>query len=374
MLQNSKWRQRFSTIEWVSYIWLIYVPFNLLTYLPAKNWDDYFWMALGAAFVAIYIAVVEFPRSRVLTIPAELLICAVFSLVAINNYMIIFPAWQVPFILAQTVRGRRQARWFFLVYESIVVASFIRDGLATPGYLDWHSGDIVGAFFPLVSPWLAYFFAREVFAGRKVRQANRRLEAVVQRDERERIARDLHDTLGQSFSMITVKTELARKLLSKYPEQVAAELTDIEATSRDNLQLVRTIVNDLHQQSLSEVLVTQSQTLDAAGVSLMTFGESLAVQWPTVVQSELAPVVQEALTNVVRHARAGKVTVGFIRGRDGYEVTIQDDGEGHEFHRPGSNGLAGMHDRMVAVGGSFDIRTNRVGTIVTLRLPQGVSE
>lgn len=78
MLQNSKWRQRFSTIEWVSYIWLIYVPFNLLTYLPAKNWDDYFWMALGAAFVAIYIAVVEFPRYRVLTIPAELLICAVF--------------------------------------------------------------------------------------------------------------------------------------------------------------------------------------------------------------------------------------------------------------------------------------------------------
>ena len=83
----------------------------------------------------------------------------------------------------------------------------------------------------------------------------------MERNERERIARDLHDTLGQSFSMITLKTELAKKLLVKAPEKVAPELDEIEQTSRQNLQLVREIVNNLHEQSLTEVLLAQTRNL-----------------------------------------------------------------------------------------------------------------
>ncbi len=371
MLKSSRWRQRFSTLEWTSYIWLVYVPFNLLPYLPPRQPQDWLWLALGAVFVAVYIAVVELQRYRVFLIPMELMICAAFSLLALNNYMIIFPAWQVSFILAQTSRGRKSFRWFVGIYELVILASFIRFGLMTPSVTSWDSGELVGAIFPLVLPFMAYFFAREIFTSRTIRQTNRRLEAVVQRDERERIARDLHDTLGQSFSMITVKAELAKKLLIKAPERVGVELDDIQQTSRKNLQLVREIVNNLHQQSISEMLVTQSAALNAANVALVTFGEAEAEQWPTEIQATISAVLQEALTNVIRHAHAGKVTVGFNRQPVNYEVTVQDDGDGQLFERPGSNGISGMRNRISAIGGHITIHANRIGTLVTCQLPEG---
>ena len=176
----------------------------------------------------------------------------------------------------------------------------------------WHNGDVMGLVFPLLSPILAYTFSRSVERQRQLNQTNRRLKTIVERNERERIARDLHDTLGQSFSMITLKTELAKKLLVKAPEKVAPELDEIEQTSRQNLQLVREIVNNLHEQSLTEVLLAQTRNLAAPGVWTTTTGETQATKWPTTVQSCFAAVLVEAMTNVMRHAHAHEVRIDFV--------------------------------------------------------------
>lgn len=370
MLHNKVW-QWFRSHKWVSYIWLIYVPFNLLEYLPLKNEWDVIWVVMCAIFVVIYIMVVEFPHYRFISVPLEMLVGALFSIVSLNNYMIIFTAWQVPFILIQTVRGRRIFPWFLTLYEVIILISFVRYGLTMAGSFNWESDDVVGAIFPLISPVMAYFFSSQIFANRSIHQANQRLEAVIQRDERERIARDLHDTLGQSFSMITIKTELAKKLLVKAPDRVASELADIEATSRQNLQLVRSIVNNLHQQSLSEMLVEQNKALKTAEITLVTLGEAASMQWPTRVQNRLAAVIQEALTNVIRHAHAGQVVLTFSQENKQYKVVIQDDGNGHRYERRDSNGLLGMRQRMEEVQGTFSVTTNRIGTLVTLTMPRG---
>lgn len=367
----NKLKRQLSKIEWISYIWLIYVPINLTEFMPVKDLQDQLWLGLGGLFVLTYILVVEFPRYRQITIPVELGICGIFSLFASNNYMSIYPAWQIPFILAQTARGRRGFRWFVSVYELLIIASFVRAGLISPESFNLHNGQIIGAIFPMISPWMSYFFAKEIYANRAMRQKNRRLEALIQRDERERIARDLHDTLGQSFSMITVKTELAKKLLVKAPERVPAELDDIEATSRQNLQMVRTIVNDLHQQSLSEVLLLQGKALASANVALVTVGEAKAMQWPTEVQANFAAAIQEALTNVIRHAHAGRVTVSFREETGIYTVMIQDDGDGKHYEREQSNGVAGMKSRLASVNGDFMIASNRIGTLVTMKIPEG---
>ena len=364
-------KRQLSKIEWISYIWLIYVPVNLTEFMPVKDLQDWLWLGLGGLFIFAYILVVEFPRYRNITIPVELGICGIFSLFAANNYMSIFPAWQIPFILAQTARGRRAFKWFVSAYELLIIASFVRAGLISPESFNLHNGEIVGAIFPLISPWMSYFFAKEIYANREMRQTNRRLEALIQRDERERIARDLHDTLGQSFSMITVKTELAKKLLEKAPDRVASELDDIEATSRQNLQMVRTIVNDLHQQSLSEILLLQGKALSAANVALITAGETQATQWPTEVQANFAAAIQEALTNVIRHAHAGRVTVSFRHEAGVYTVMIQDDGDGKRYEREQSNGVAGMKNRLTSVDGDFKIASNRIGTLVTMKIPEG---
>lgn len=110
--------------------------------------------------------------------------------------------------------------------------------------------------------------------------------------------------------------------------------------------------------------------LDAANVALMTFGEVEANQWPTKIQTIISAVLQEALTNVVRHSHAGKVTVGFDHQLHEYEVTVQDDGDGTLFERPGSNGVSGMRSRIINSGGHFDIRANRMGTLVVCHLSE----
>ncbi|WP_225422858.1 sensor histidine kinase [Lactiplantibacillus garii] len=339
-------------------------------YLPARRATDWFWLAMLVAFLVLYVLVVEMNRWRKVTIPLELLVTGLFAVFNANDYLIIFPGWQVPFILGR--QPKKYFYWFVSGYYAFLCAGLVRFYLVDPTvFAHWQSNDLLGLFFPFISPFLSDAFTRSMWRKRQLNQANRRLEAIVQRDERERIARDLHDTLGQSFSMITLKTELAKKLLTKAPEKVPHELDDIAQTSRENLQLVRSIVNDLHQQSLSEVLLTQSRNLATANVWLTTTGEQAASQWPTEIQGRFAAGLVEALTNVIRHAHANQVNVAFSASETNYQVVVVDDGRGGGVTRNGSNGIGGMRARMLEGHGTFQISQSGRGTRVTLTLPKG---
>lgn len=355
-------------MEWASYIWLGYLPYSIAMFLPVKTPRDWWWLSLLAVFVALYILVVEKNAWRPVTIPLELLVTGLFALFNANLYLIIFPGWQVPYILGRY--PKKYFYWFTVAYYGFILGGLWYADATIPGALNWHNGDLMGLFFPLLSPFLANTFVRSAIRQRQLRQTNRRLQSIVQRDERERIARDLHDTLGQSFSMITLKTELARKLLVKAPDKVGAELDDIEQTSRQNLQLVRSIVNDLHQQSLSDVLLAQNKDLLAANIWLTTKGEAAAIQWPTKIQNVLAATLVEALTNVIRHAQAHQVKLEFQELPHEYQVIVQDDGRGGPLVRPGANGITGMRARLLEAHGTFTIGTPSRGTQLLLTLPK----
>ncbi|MCH3973912.1 sensor histidine kinase [Bifidobacterium tibiigranuli] len=172
--------------------------------------------------------------------------------------------------------------------------------------------------------------------------------------------------------MITIKAELAQRLVTKQPEQVAGELEDIAAASRRNLQLVRDIVGNMRQKGIADVLVEEEKNLHEAGIDVATQGEQTASAWPTPVQTGFGAVVQEACTNVIRHAHAHSVVIAFAFAEvDGmYTVSIQDDGNGKPpYDRDGSNGIAGMRERIAGQGGRFAIRNNDIGTLVTACIP-----
>lgn len=362
------YKNKLKTIEWTSYVWLAYLPYTIAIYIPAKTWHDWFWLMMIAGFLVLYILVVEKPHWRAVTMPAELVVTGLFAVFAANNFMIIFPGWQVSFLLGR--RPKREFYGFAAGYYVFLIAGCIRDYLQYPGAFGWHNGDVMGLVFPFTSPILAYAFSRSVERQRQLNQTNRRLKTIVERNERERIARDLHDTLGQSFSMITLKTELAKKLLVKAPDKVVSELDEIEQTSRQNLQLVREIVNNLHEQSLTEVLLAQTHNLAAAGVWTTTAGETQATKWPTTVQSCFAAVLVEAMTNVMRHARAHEVRIDFVETAKIYQIKLQDDGKGGTLTRQGANGIAGMRTRLQAKQGTFVITSSRRGTQLILTLPK----
>lgn len=353
---------KIKSMDWFSYIWFIYLPYSAIEYLPIKNIKDGFWLLMIVLFIIIYILVNEVTKYRIVTIPLELLITGAFAFFSFNFYLIIFPAWQVSFILARY--PRKYYQFFAISYYLILVISFLRLQSVYPNV--WRQEAMMGMIFPVVSPIIAYAFAFSIYKQRQLNQTNRRLEAIIRRGERERIARDLHDTLGQSFSMITIKTELAKKLLLKNPAKVVGELEDIEKTSRQNLKLVRNIVNDLHKQSLSEVLLNQAKNLSEANILFFSKGEEQAGEWPTTIQDRFGAAIVEAVSNILRHAKAHEVQLIFSYEGDFYQVEIIDDGNGGNFDENSSNGIKGMRARMLEGKGNLQIYHNKRGTHVLM--------
>ena len=202
-----------------------------------------------------------------------------------------------------------------------------------------------------------------VFSGLQLRRTNRELvEArgdlarLAVAEERVRIARDLHDTLGQSLSLITLKSELAGRLLPDDPVRARTEVGDIERVAREAMATVRETVAGARQPTLEAELAAARSALAAADIAptIEASGEEL----PPVVDAVLAWTVREGITNVVRHSDARRVRIRIGRTGDWAEASITDDGRGEG--RPGNmvagagSGLTGLAERVAALGGRFD--------------------
>lgn len=182
--------------------------------------------------------------------------------------------------------------------------------------------------------------------------------------ERERISRDLHDLLGHTLSVIALKSELASKLSSTDPARAAEEIREVERVSRDALSEVRAAVEGFRSRGFTGELRNAARTLESAGVRLEAEG-STAKMSPRQ-EGVMALALREAVTNIVRHARAATCRVA-LRESDGRLVlTIQDDGVGGA--RPEGHGLIGMRERAAALGGTVTV-DGMNGTRVTVALP-----
>ena len=179
--------------------------------------------------------------------------------------------------------------------------------------------------------------------------------------ERERVARDVHDVLGHSLTALSVKAELAGRLIDVDPERARAELESIQATARQALAEVRATVGGLRAGNLEAELSAAPRVLADAGVTTEVRGD--VTDTDPRHRTLLAWVLREAVTNVVRHARAGSVVVEL--GPRGLAVT--DDGAG--VTGPEGNGLRGMRERVSAAGGTLSVSGAPQGTRLEVLLP-----
>ena len=226
----------------------------------------------------------------------------------------------------------------------------------------WVTQDLATAFVQGLSVTI---IGVTVFSTAQLRRTNRELvEArgelarLAVADERVRIARDLHDTLGQSLSLITLKSELAGRLLPDDPARAQTEVQDIERVAREAMAAVRETVVDYRRPTLDAELVAARSALEAAEIApqIETIEEGL----PPVVDAVLAWTVREGVTNVVRHSGARRVRIAIGRSGNWAEASITDDGPG-ERHDAGvdvdtgsGSGLVGLSERVSALGGQFD--------------------
>ena len=184
--------------------------------------------------------------------------------------------------------------------------------------------------------------------------------------ERERIGRDLHDLLGHTLSMVALKSELAGRLIDRDPRAARREIADVERVARDALSQVRSAVSGIRAAALAAELASARLLLETAGVQMEYWSDGHEL--PPDVETCLALVLREAVTNIQRHARANRVEVTVIAGAERVVMRVRDDGRGGVNER--GNGLTGMRERIVARGGEFAIDSPRGrGTGIAVSLP-----
>ncbi|MEO8998239.1 MAG: sensor histidine kinase [Rhodanobacter sp.] len=173
--------------------------------------------------------------------------------------------------------------------------------------------------------------------------------------ERERIGRDLHDLLGHTLSLITLKLELSRKLFDRDSEAARRELEEAEKVARHALAEVRSAVSGIRATDLAAELASARLLLESSRVHF-EYGE-LPTDLPGNIEHGFSLIVREAATNIARHAEASSAKIEFIREHASVRMLISDNGRGGiDFD---GNGLCGMRERVRALGGTLAIESPR---------------
>ncbi|MFJ9121033.1 sensor histidine kinase [Streptomyces sp. NPDC102394] len=210
----------------------------------------------------------------------------------------------------------------------------------------------------------------------ELRKARATVAQLAANEERLRLARDLHDLLGHSLSLITLKSELAGRMLPDHPDKAAQQVADIEQVSRQALVDVRAAVSGYRRTRLSDELAGAQVALKAAGVIAEVPAEPDLTDVPEESESALAWALREAVTNVVRHSGAARCTVELLRRQtlDGavLELSVEDNGSGGSGKDPG-NGLTGLTERLQKAGGTLEAGRVRKGFRLVARVPLGVT-
>ncbi|WP_310528775.1 sensor histidine kinase [Nocardioides sp.] len=345
---------------------------------PANPWERWGW-----AFAAIWLVFLVYPITATLEadVPTSWQVATGACILgfAVSNVlgyrvvaarawaalgmMVVFALATVPVIGIEAVA--------FTPYLGMLAALRLPDAW-------WKWATLVAVLLPLVSlagpDWFpAWFFLMvwpimlggvliRVF-GDKAQEVTRTRSHLALVAERERVARDVHDVLGHSLTALSIKAELAARLIDVDPDRARAELVSIQETARQALAEVRSTVGGLRAANLEAELAAAPLVLADAGIETSLTG--------TVADTDprhralLAWVLRESVTNVVRHARATQVDVE-LRSTG---LVVADDGAG--FAATGGhegNGLRGMRERVSAAGGTLQI-SGGPGTRLEVVLP-----
>ena len=193
---------------------------------------------------------------------------------------------------------------------------------------------------PVLAAFFAYAAARRGELVIKLRETRAELARMAVADERLRIARDLHDLLGHSLSLITLKAELAGRLIGTDPDRATREITDLEAVARRSLGEVRAAVTSYRQPTLAAELAEARQMLAAAGMDAEVRTPP-SIELAPETEALLAWAVREGATNVVRHSDARKVTITITAGADEVTAEVADDGVGPAWSSGSGSGPSG---------------------------------
>lgn len=201
-------------------------------------------------------------------------------------------------------------------------------------------------------------------ANRKLQEYSRQVEELAAAEERNRLARELHDSVSQTIFSMTLTAQAARILLDRDPRQVALQLDHLQSLAQSALAEMRGLIQHLHPHSAVEKGLAaalyrhaaERRAQDGLAVEVYVTGER---RLPARVEQDLFRLVQEALNNVVKHARVDRACVTLVLDRNPISLCVEDHGVGFEAERlhpsPGHLGLASMAERARSLGAVLEI-------------------
>jgi two-component system sensor histidine kinase DesK len=296
-----------------------------------------------AAFTLLYLDVFrrafgchESPRGRLV----------VLAVLGIALAVWLGPSWAGLMIYVSAAAGvTLPVRWVFPA--SLAAAVFCAATL-------WVHGDLGDLFILPVMCVLTAFALQGtrhlISINAELTEARDELARNAVAEERLRFARDLHDLLGHSLSLIALKSELAGRLAERDPARAREEMADVEAAARRALAEVRDAVSGYRQISVAQAVAEARSALSAAGIALRAPSGVPSV--PAKVDAVLGWVVREATTNVLRHSRASTVTIRLDLDERAALLVVSDDGVGSTA-APGA-GLSGLAERVESLGGRLE--------------------
>ncbi|MHA2857525.1 sensor histidine kinase [Paenibacillus lautus] len=226
----------------------------------------------------------------------------------------------------------------------------------------------------LFSPFGIRSLNRRQELERELAQANEQIRNLIKGEERMRIARDLHDTLGHTLSLITLKSQLVEKLAAKDPAKAQLEAREIQNTSRAALRQVRELVSDMRTATLPEELVEAQIILESADIQFSCTGNPKLEGISDLAHNILSLCLREAVTNVVKHSQASQCRIDIESLDNEWRLLVADNGIGLKGKEEGpsgtdSNGLKGMAERLSLIGGTVEAVSDPQGTKVSIRVP-----
>jgi two-component system, NarL family, sensor histidine kinase DesK len=326
------------------------------------------------AFVAVYLWAIPADlagRARGRAAPATALLALLALVISLLDRQ---PDWTVLFIATATAAGRITPSRVAVgaVAAVAVLAALV---LLFSGRLPVAA--VESAFETALVGLVVLSFSQLERTAHQLALAQAEVARLAADSERARIARDLHDLLGHSLSLIALKTELARRMLERDPRRAAAELTEIEAVARNSLRDVREAVAGYRQVNLDTELDGARMALVAAGIEVTI--ERPAADLDPSVDPLLGWIVREGITNVVRHSAASRCAITIEALPAATRLEIVDDGRGPDPRRvnlslPPGSGLAGIRERVLAAGGELEAgRGVDGGFRLAVRVPVGAA-
>ncbi|PHD67167.1 sensor histidine kinase [Bacillus toyonensis] len=346
------------------YMWLVYLLFPIYNLTQVSGWKLVMGIGMLIVFIITYRQLYFVQKTFVLWAFIQMILTFLFA-IFYNPFMIFFG------FFTASAMGFAPSKKVFRVLLCLLVVIlgafvFVNMNQLTPANLV----NIVPMFIlMLLTPFGMRNFNQKKMLKNQLNEANEQIKDLVKREERQRIARDLHDTLGHTLSLITLKSQLVEKLIVKNPERASVEAKEITQTSRTALKQLRELISDMRMITVEEELEQIKAILQAANIELEIEQEASASSLSPIEQNILGMCLREAVTNVVKHSKATQCTVSVLESQGELILKVEDNGIGLEDQNNDGNGIRGMKERIALIDGFVELNTIHSGTLLTVKVP-----